>query len=507
MTKQNPRVLLIIPPEKLRNPTPQLGSLYVAAALKQRNILCRVLDCRVEDIDFSNLRKYKLTNRAITYPIQWNVLKEKIKQFQPEIVGITAQTPQIKNGAKIAGIVKGCCRDVTVLVGGVHASTLPRKTLEEFPEFDILFKGEVDNTIADFVEMWSSGNNQWKTLPGVVYREKGMVIESPIFPKVEDMDSLPSPARELAPMMQYQKFLEFSKFLGKNVHAAGIMMTSRGCPSHCTFCTSPNIRGRIFRAQSPKRVIEEMEFSKRNYGVSFFLFWDDIFTVDKKRVHEICDHIISHNWNISFMCFSKVGQIDVPLMQKMKKAGCTIINYGIETGSESVMRSIKKGITLENTLKTIQQTVESGITPSANFMLGHPADTPETIKETMRYITKLVHVGLENIGINITNPYPGTKMFEDEYANINTFDWDAFAHSGYGTDIQDTVSVYAPKNMTRPQLTKMQKEAYHIFNRTLLMRKVFKGNFKYFFKAVRQKFSTTLNFIFLKFTTSSTDSA
>lgn len=480
----NPHVLIIIPPETFRRPIPQLGVLYLAGALKRKGIPCRLLDCKVADIDFDGIHRYKIVERSLLHPIQWNVIREKIIDYHPDIIGITALTPQIKNGAKIAQMVKEEFKDVPVLVGGVHASALPRETLEEFPSFDVLFRGEAEQTLCDFVELWRDESSEWKNLPGIFYRENGDIKESAGFPRLEDMDSLPFPARDMAPMSEYQSYLNASKYLG-DAYAAGSMMTSRGCPSRCTFCTSPGIRGRQFRAQSPARVLDEMSYVMKHYGVKVFLFWDDIFTVDRQRVHEICDHIISQNWNIAFTCFSKVGQIDVPLMEKMKRAGCTYINYGIETGSDSVMRSIKKGITLESTVRVIRQTVEAGIKPSAGFILGHPADTHETIQETIRYTTQLARTGLEHIGFWIATPYPGTEMFEKERGKIRSFDWDAYTHIGLNAN--ENPPVYLPEGLTAAHLLRYQKKAYRAFNRTLLLKKLLRGNVKPFMKALFQK--------------------
>ncbi len=398
------KVLLIFPPQTLEARyghaignvggfLPPLGLCYMAAVLEKDGHEVRIMDCPVND--------YRV-----------NHILEEVRTFQPDVVGIATIT-------SLAEVTKGLCSEIkkvspniTIMLGGPHATVMPEQLSKETVA-DIILVDEADAII----------NEVLMDLPK--YKEAKIVHCG----KVKDLDSLPYPARHLLDMKKYTSLPNAYK-TSPNVTQ---IMTSRGCIYTCTFCF--DALGK-FRQRSVQNVIGEIKQLISDYGTKEIAFWDDIFTKDKKWVHEFCDALKRENINIVWSCYTRLDLVDPPLLKHMKEAGCWNIFYGIEAGDDELLKNMRKLMTVEQMRKAVRATQAEGIEIRGSFMLGLPGETPEKARKTIDFAIEL---DPDYAQFSLTTPYPGTQLWNtyEQYGTLDTtlenyHGWSAvFVPSGY----------------------------------------------------------------------------
>ncbi|WP_287584749.1 radical SAM protein [Candidatus Borrarchaeum sp.] len=402
------KVLLISPPYMelygatriSEGVTPPLGIMYIASILEKNDI-----DVSIIDGDASSLT--------------WKKLAELIKKESPDIVGITSTTPTIKQVHKTARIAKYVKEDTIVVIGGIHASTLPEETLLP-KEVDIVIRGEADYITLQLVKSLENGKS-FKDVLGISYKENGRFIHNPPAPLIDKLDDLPFPAHHLINQGDYR--LPITRKLTR--HKFTVIISSRGCPYQCIFCATRNVFGNICRFRSPKNTVDEIEFVLNKLNVKEILFYDDTFTLNIKRAIEICNEIIERGLDFIWQCGSRVDRINREILSKLYKAGCRRIGYGIESGSQEILNRIKKGITLDQARKSIKLTKEMGISVLASFMFGHPGETLKTAEATIKFAKEL---NPDWANFFVATPFPGTELYE--YAKskglIQDTDWSKY---------------------------------------------------------------------------------
>lgn len=364
------KVLLINPPreneiignnpaiiEEARGFNPPLGLLCIAGYLeRQSNHDVSVIDAQVDQLD---------------YP----ALKSKIAEKTPDVVGLTAMTMTLIDVIKTVNLAKEVSGNIKIVLGGPHVFLFPYETAS-LRNVDYAVLGEGEET---FKELLDNLNNRekLKEIPGLVFKDNEAVVNTGMRPFMKNLDGLPFPARHLVP---YEKY---SSLLAKRSPVTTIL-TSRGCPFQCSFCARPHL-GKMFRAQSPGRVLDELEECVR-MGIRDFLFYDDTFTVNRKRVLDICRGVVDRKLDIGWDIRARVDTIDEEMIKHLKMANCGGIHYGVEAGTEKVLKILNKGITLDKVSKTFELTKKYKIPILAYFMLGNPTETREDICETFRVI-------------------------------------------------------------------------------------------------------------------------
>jgi len=361
---------------------PPLGLLFLSACLKKSGINDIVL-CSIKS-GSSSFERSK---------------EHFFKQLQEKpLVLITATTPVWKEASDYAKIAKekGC----VVIVGGPGPTIFGRKILEKYPFIDALTCGEGELTIASIVR--ASEKNDFMGIPGVIWRKEGEIVENEKSPLITDLDSLPFPDYSL---------LDF-----KSYHGAFSILTSRGCPYNCEFCFKP-VHGNTFRAMSPKRVVEEivwlmntfpeqLEKSNRTFAIS-----DDIFNFDINRAKDIARLIIEKKLNIKIASVNgfHVRTVDQELFHLLKKAGFIEIWFGVDSGSERILKTIGKGITLDMVRKAVTYAKKAKIqTVGGHFIIGLTGETLETAREGIAFAKSLP---LDEYGVNHANILPGTRLW------------------------------------------------------------------------------------------------
>jgi radical SAM superfamily enzyme YgiQ (UPF0313 family) len=336
-------------------------------------------------------------------------------------------------------------------MGGAHPTLLPEETLASAPAVDIIVRYEGDETILDLLRALEEKRNP-DGVPGISYRSGGKIVHTPERTATVDIDALPFPAFHLLPWQKYKPHPPHGMAL-----PFAAMVTSRGCPYHCAYCSKP-VFGSRFRAQSPARVVAEMTYLKQKFGVREIAFYDDSFTLDKKRIAAIAETIIDKGLKIAWTCETRVNLVDRELLGYMKRAGCYSVAYGIESASPAIIKTLQKDITLEQVEKAVKDSRDAGLQVVGYFMLGSPGETPETIRQTIDFAKKLK---VDFAQFAVTTPFPGTELY-DIYmrGREKSPAWESFVYAG--TD-NPTTPVFESDHLTRTDLQAWTRRAYRRF--------------------------------------------
>jgi anaerobic magnesium-protoporphyrin IX monomethyl ester cyclase len=400
-----------------------LGLGYLAAILEKNQYEVDVIDCQVLKLSFEDFRS-------------------EISKRQPDIVGVTSSTLTYQSALKLVKIAKEACPNCITVAGGSHVTFWDDKALEECPELDIVVRREGENTLLELVQRIEAGK-VYNDVIGTTCRKEGKIVRNPDRPYIEDLDSLPFPARHLWPM---ERFREYEDIL--------YLATSRGCVYWCEFCTTVRMHGRKYRMRSPKNVVDELELLHKTYGISKFTFCDDAFTVDQPRTEALCTEILKRGLKIEWNCGTRVDMITKELLVKMKEAGCISVWFGVESGSQQVLDAMKKGITPELTTKVLGWVRELGLKPVPNVILGFPGETKKSAWETIKFVEK---VAPDDVGFyNVATPFPGTPMYDlvKEKGWLRVTDFDKY---------DTTKPIFETPWLSMKELGKLREGAFHHF--------------------------------------------
>ncbi|MBN1161371.1 MAG: radical SAM protein [Dehalococcoidales bacterium] len=394
-----------------------LGLGYITAVLQQHGHQTDIYNADYLDNTeylnqkqiFDNYYSYKALLENPADPL-WDVeIRNKIAGYNPDVVGIAMVTANYKAARIIAGIVKSINKNTKVIVGGAHPTLDPRGTLAE-TGFDYVIRGEAEFAFLELVE-----GKKNETIKGLSYKKNGQLVHNEDRPFLKDLDSLPYPARD--------SFLNDTRYIN-----VGYMMTGRGCPSRCTYCGSPAIWHSIVRLRSVDNVMGELELLKKKYHVSLLHLDDDTFTIKKDRAMEICRQMITKSLNMQWVCDTRADCLNKELIVMMKKAGCIRLKIGVESGSERILKAIRKGETKEKIRRAVKWIKEVGVPFTAYFMTGFPNETNEDLKETIDFAREL---DADYNSLSILAPYYGTQVWKELEKAGKKFDkehWEYFYH-------------------------------------------------------------------------------
>ena len=375
--------ILLINPSEEETSSPHLGTAYIASYLESKGYQPKIFD-----------RTFST----------WDNLRSNLDNEKPDIVGIACNTLLMQHALEAAKIVKSYSKDITIVFGGTHPTIKPEEVVRH-ENVDLAVIGEGEVTFHEIVQ-----DKPLRDIDGIAYLDGNEVIINKRRAYIEDIDTIPLPARHLIPMKSY---LNSKK--GRTSWAlptpATTMMCSRGCPFHCTFCSSNLIFGRKVRFRSPENVVSELEILKNKYNLKGIQFHDDTMTLNKKWLIRLCDLMIEKELNLEWFCNARVGTVDKEILQKIEQAGCTTITFGVESGNQRVLDNIiKKGITIDAIEKTFKEVREStNLMLHATFMLGSPGETKEEIEQTISFAKK---INPDVAHFAITIPFPGTELFD-----------------------------------------------------------------------------------------------
>jgi anaerobic magnesium-protoporphyrin IX monomethyl ester cyclase len=357
-----------------------LGIGYLGAVCEKAGYDVNVIDCQAERLDFDGFRK-------------------RIAQTDADVVGMTSTTLTYKSALENARIAKEELPECTTILGGCHVTFWDENALNECPSLDIVVRREGEITFIELLGKLGKKASLNGVL-GVTYRKKdGKIVRNGDRPFIENLDDLPFPAHHLLPLKSFH-------VVGKTIFP---LTTSRGCVYWCDFCTAVRMFGKRYRMRSPKNVVDEIEQIYNKYGQRQFTFYDDAFTVDTRRVVEICEEIQRRKLAIHWDCETRVDMVNRDLLQKMKDAGCIATWFGVESGSPYVLEKMHKKIRLNQTRLAFKTARDVGLMTVASVVLGFPGETEQTAWDTINFVKQL---DPDDIGFYIATPYPGTPMYE-----------------------------------------------------------------------------------------------
>lgn len=322
---------------------------------------------------------------------------DKVVDFDPDLIGMTATTPFFHFVEETAIAIKKKLPYTPILLGGPHITVLKEEAFKDC--FDYGFIGEADVSFPEFLKKYDSGTFDIK---GILYRVGNKVKYNGDANFVTDINALPRPARHLLKTDRYK--------LGtlSGVKNFATVMTTRGCPFRCIFC-STKVFGNKVRKRSPRLVVDEIKHIKKKYNINHFMILDDTLTLDRKHILEICDLIIKENMNITFEGGTRANLLDEELVSKLKKAGMIRISFGLESVDEKIRKTMRKEVPLESYIEANKLTNKYGIETLNSCMIGLPGETKNTIKKTLSFLRDSHDIKQANLSIAV--PYPGTELY------------------------------------------------------------------------------------------------
>jgi len=425
------KILLVNPPQnkvygKMNAPDyPSLGLAYIGAVIEKAKYSVSIIDMDADDISFNEFLKI-------------------IEDF--DVIGFTCTTPTFDAAAKLCEVVKKKTSAITVL-GGIHPTIAPEQCMKN-KFIDFIIKGEGEVTILELLEA-IKGDKDYSKVKGISYWDKGKVVHNTPRELIQDLDSLPFPARHL---FNHQKYT-YPDSMKSPVMP---VMTSRGCPHGCTYCCTKLIFSRKVRFRSAKNIVDEIDYLIKRYKVKEIHFWDDNFTLKKDRVLEIFKEIKRRGikLNFAFPNGLRVDQVDEDILRWLKDMGTYSIAFGVESGNQQILNNVKKGTNLKQIKKAYAIAKRLGFETWGFFMLGLPGDDNKTIRETINFAKNL---NPDIAKFHILKPFPGTEAFDElkERGLITEFDY-----SLYGIH---TRPVHRLETLSEDDLLEWSKKAYKEF--------------------------------------------
>ena len=372
--------------ESVQNFVQPLGIAYLAAVLEKSRFDVKLIDASIQ-----NLRPRDIA--------------QIVERENPQLVGISSVTISFYNAEETARAIREKNGNIYIVIGGPHVSTDPEGSIRK-DLFDLGVVAEGEYTLLEIArELRDKGKiNHPEKIKGIVYKRKNKVYFTEQRPYIEDLDVLPMPARYLLPPLKEYKATPASS----RYNPVGTIITSRGCPNKCVFCDR-KIFGNRPRLHSVKRVVDEIEMLVEKYGAREIKVWDDTFTFNQKRVIEICKEILKRRIKVHWLCLTRVNNVGEELYFWMKKAGCWQVLFGLESGDPGILKDMKKGITLEQSIKAVSLAKKAGLNVRGTFVLGMPNETKETLKRTLDFALSLP---LDSANFYVLAPYQGTEIFE-----------------------------------------------------------------------------------------------
>ena len=364
------------------NPPP-LFQMYAASVARQKGYEIELWDAPVRQVGFEDQVRL-------------------VKDFNPHLVVVNTSTPSFDHDIKFIRLLKANLNSVIVAVG-THVTSLADDVLRENPSIDVIALREYDETIADI----ASNLTNLSVVDGIKYRENGQIIKT-TKPRrlVDDLDTLPFPAWDKINLNDYRESM-----FPITKRPIATIMTGRGCKYSCSFCLYPQVvYANRLRFRSISKVIQEIQWLKKEFGVKFFYIEDDSFTASWKRVETFCKYILDEKLNITWACLSRADEVTEERLRLMKEAGCFLIKFGVETGSQEQLDHIGKKSRLDVIKHCFDLCNKVNIISHATVMLGIPGDTKESIRKTQEFIKYLAP---DSVQFSICTPFPGTRFWQE----------------------------------------------------------------------------------------------
>jgi anaerobic magnesium-protoporphyrin IX monomethyl ester cyclase len=384
------KILLIYPPtlNTIQTPVPEvvnsivgfyppLGLLYIAAYVRTHSdFKIKVLDAHLEQLNYDEIGQI--------------VAKEN-----PDIVGIQTLTHTLIDALKTAEMVKKINSNCHVSLGGNHTEVYPLETIQ-LPNVDSVIIGEGEIKFLKLCQALSA-KQSLAGIPGIVAKENGKIIDNGPGSPIENINELPFPARDLVPFKKYNGIMDAGKIITT-------LISSRGCPNRCAFCSEV---GSKFRWRSAKNIADEIEACQA-MGINTFFFFDDTFNAYPQHAIDVCQEIIDRKLKIEFDVRARVNLVNKELLIKLREAGCRRIQFGVEAGTEKILKELNKNITLNQVEEAFAFAKKYKFVTYADFMIGNPKEGKEELLATFAFAKK---ISPDYVQYSVFTPYPNTELY------------------------------------------------------------------------------------------------
>jgi len=427
------RILLIYPPSPVMNredrcqqptkellvipPLPPSDLMYLAAVSEKAGLEAKIADYS-----------------------QGGDFEADLREFKPDYLLINVATPTFKNDISVATKAKEICPDIVTIAKGAAFLTVAFEVMYFAKDIDIVIMGEAEETLREILE-----GKPYSEILGIYYHDDIRVKFTGARPFIENLDEIPFPARHLVDNNLYRR--------PDTGEVQAVIKVSRGCPYHCFFCLATPVSGAKVRKRSPQNIVDEIKECVENYGIKNFLFWSDIFNIDKPWVMELCRLIIDSGLDIIWSANTRADTADEEMVEMMYNAGCRLVSIGVESGSQEMLDNIGKRITLDDVRLTVKLFKKYDIKIYNYFVIGLPWETEDTIEDTVDFAIEL---DSDFISFYTATPLPGTKFYD--YAKEHKLiDSDTSFKSAYYYPSVNTHS------LTKDQVFKLHKRAVKRF--------------------------------------------
>ena len=427
------RILLIYPPSPVLNredrcqqptkdlivipPLPPTDLMYLAAVAEKAGFEAKICD-------YSQGGNYEAD----------------LKDFQPDYLVVNIATPTLEHDLDAVKKAKEICPNIITVAKGAAFLTLAEKIVGEHNELDFGILGEAEDTLKDILE-----NKSKNDISGIYYKENGEVKFTGKRPLIEDLYSLPFRARHLVDNNIYRR--------PDNNKVQATIKVSRGCPFHCFFCLATPVSGAKVRRRSPENIVAEIRECVEKYNIKNFLFWSDIFNIDKDWTMKLCQAIIDSGLKITWSANTRADTADLEMAEMMYKSGCRLVSIGVESGSQYMLEKMGKKITLNDVRRTVKVFKKAKIRIYNYFVIGLPWETEETVEETIKFAIEL---NSDFISFYTATPLPGSRFY-DYAAEHNLFDKETSFENAYYYPAVNT------HNLTRERVFELHKSAIKRF--------------------------------------------
>lgn len=406
-------------------PSLSLGGL--AAWVRQHGFQVKLIDLHVENI----------------YPKD---AADRVREWDPHIVALTAKTLGWPAVIEIAQMVREAAPNAKVVVGGPHLSIYAKESMT-WPCFDVAVVGDGEETFLDLCQQVAGGAtvDELAGTPGTVVRKSdGEIVQGGPRAIPKDIDRYPMTAWDLMPLGDYHCLTLLKPF--------ATMVTTRGCPWHCGYCSQ--VYSERLRFRSVELVVEEMQYLVDHYGIREIVFFDETFTIGKKRMHKLADEILRRNIKVKFNIRARVDTVDREVVRDLKRAGLRSIHMGVEAGTDRLLKIMNKRITREQTERAFRICREEGVDTRGYFMIGYYDATPQDIEETIRFAAGL---GLDWASFSVATALPATDLYRiaQERGYVDGDFWKRYTIDGGGV-----IPQLETETFTAEQLRAYRTKAY-----------------------------------------------
>lgn len=401
-------------------------SLGILASIARKTCDVRLLDGNVEDLSLSQLI-------------------DDIVRFKPDLVVVNTGFPSIEDDMAVAKEIEVALPSVKVMAFGVYFTLIGREGMERYPFLDLCIIGEPEETFEEYLGCLIRKETDLSKVKGLGFRIGSKVVINAVRELIKDLDKIPFPARDL--------FKNYRYTLPHNNKVFTLINTARGCSYHCIFCIVESYYGDKLRKHSIGYVIDEIKECNTKYKIDDFLFWEEVFTLNRSYCLELCDAIVKNGLSIRWAATTRVDFVDEELLKSMKKAGCYLLGLGIESSSEEILRDSGKGTTIAAIERAVRLCKKAGIRTMGHFIFGLPGETRATAEATIRFMLGL---GLDYMQCYSAVPYPGTPLGEraKQMGWVRHVPWSAYDFGGDSimdlpTISADEVTIFRSKAFKR----------------------------------------------------------